>query len=91
MRPWRIRASGDGPQESNDQREVPVYYQVVNLKTGLLAGFEALLHCRQKRRNRREWIDKKKDGAEREQRKAHNRRLTQVIDCRRGWIGEYHV
>jgi hypothetical protein len=36
-------------------------------------------------------IGHEEDGAEREQGEAHNRRLTQLIECRLGWIGPKRI
>ena len=45
----------------------------------------------QELRDHGERIDEKENGAERQQRKAHNRRLAQLVQRRRRWISEQHT
>ena len=45
----------------------------------------------QKRRNGGKGVDEKKDGAKRQQGKAHDGRLAELVESIRGWVGEEHL
>src|ERR1039458_2019184 len=68
----------------------PATAKLVSTMKHVIAPLRAI-RTNTKRWNRRKWIDQKKDGAQRQQRKAHDRRTADLGESYFGWVGPEHL